>query len=354
MADAQKVAAGDFSFIDESSGEKEQNTQNELELLKQAFKAMVSNLRDLTLKIKEAALSVADSSKQIANSAEQSAKTVEQIALTINELADGASRQAQLSQDGSEMVSQTISQLGNILNDIELLETSTGEAISSVQVGLQKVMDQKQKMKESKDRTVSLEKTILELGTQSRRIGEIVDVIVGIAGQTDLLALNAAIEAARAGESGKGFAVVAGEVRKLAEESSNATEEIKGIIGQIQDGINKANEEMEKTVKNVEDEEIAVESTSEAFEQIQAAIENASQKTKKVAEAALELSENAQELKKEIEQINSIAQDNAAATEEVAAATEEQTASSEEISGEAAELAKLAQKLEEEVSNFKY
>lgn len=354
MADAQKVAAGDFSFIDELSGEEEQNTQNELELLKQAFKAMVRNLRDLTLKIKEAALSVADSSKQIANSAEQSAKAVEQIAITINELADGASRQAQLSQDGSEMVSQTISQLENTLNDIELLETSTKDAIESVEVGLKKVVDQKQKMTESKERTFSLGKTVLELGNRSQKIGEIVEVIVGIAEQTNLLALNAAIEAARAGESGKGFAVVADEVRKLAEESSKATEEIKGIIGQIQSGINKASEEMEKTIKNVEEEEIAAESTSQAFEQIKMAIDEASQKTKKVAEAALMLSENAQELKIEMEQINSIAQDNAAATEEVAAATEEQTASSEEISGEAAELAKLARKFEEEVSNFKY
>src|ERR671930_577698 len=101
-------------------------------------------------------------------------------------------------------------------------------------------------MRSVRDSSESVTGAIRDLASKSDEIGAIVETITGIAGQTNLLALNAAIEAARAGEQGRGFAVVAEEVRKLAEESQQAAEEIADLVAEIQ-------AETQKTVGIVED-----------------------------------------------------------------------------------------------------
>ena len=144
---------------------------------------------------------------------------------------------------------------------------------------------------------------INSLGQRSSQIGEIVDTITGIASQTNLLALNAAIEAARAGEHGRGFAVVADEVRKLAERTAQATEEIESLVKGIQDesqnavkstdqGIEKVTQggELTKNVGSVLDSIVgSSQDTSEAIEGILASTDEQSKAAKDVTGAVEEL-----------------------------------------------------------------
>lgn len=354
MADAEKVAGGDLSGYNETSDTDDKRIRNELALLKNSFDTMVKNLRGLIIKIKDAASSLANTSDLIAVSSKESAKAIEQIAVTTNELAGGAAKQAELAQDGDKTVSATIERLNNVLGNLHLLEESDNKVEESIEEGIDRIIYQKQKMAESKERTLNLENTISELRDKSQQIDQILMVIQDVAKHTNLLALNAAIEAARAGEQGKGFAVVAGQIRKLAETANDSSNEIKGIVEQIRGNIDNAVVEMEQATATVIEQENAVEATSRAFDDIRTVIQEALNKTKDVAHSATMLSEDAKNLKQKIDQIADISQDNAAAIEEVSAATEEQSATSEEISAAADELAELASQLREQTNIFKY
>jgi methyl-accepting chemotaxis protein len=353
MSGARKVAEGDLAGYQAEKKEDSGYAPDELGQLRQSFDGMVDSLRGLILRISDAASSLVSSSQQLKTAAEQSAAVSEQIAATTNELTEGVSEQARLTQDGSRMVSEMLDQLKRVVQNLEASEEYTRNVDEAVENGREKISYQKQKMEENKEKTLGLEAAVSSLGEKSRQIGDIVGVIVGIADQTNLLALNAAIEAARAGEQGRGFAVVAEEVRKLAEQSAQATREIRTIIEEIQNGIDSATAEMKKAISAVGEQETAVEFTSQAFNRINEAIRGLLEEIRDVSRMAAELSRNAEEVKTGIERVAEISQESAAGTEELAASTEEQTASDQEISRAAEQLAELAAQLQEQVKKFK-
>jgi methyl-accepting chemotaxis protein len=162
-------------------------------------------------------------------------------------------------------------------------------------------------MRSVSDSSEATSGAIRELAAKSDQIGAIVKTITGIAEQTNLLALNAAIEAARAGEQGRGFAVVAEEVRKLAEESQHASQEISVLIGAIQGDTTKAVSVVEDGAKRTADSAAVVEKTREAFERIESSVDNMTSRIEQIAAAAQALSGNADELDRLVAQFKTTA-----------------------------------------------
>jgi len=191
-----------------------------------------------------------------------------------------------------------------------------------------------------------------DLESGSRQIEEIVGLISNIAGQTNLLALNAAIEAARAGEQGKGFAVVAEEVRKLAEQSESAAQQIKGIIGINNANIQNVVEAIGEASANIEQGVGLVNSAGEGFAAIGQQVNDVAGRVGGLSTAFAEVGSGSKRIVESMRRVEKISREAALEAQSISAATEEQSASTEEIASSSQSLAKLAGDLQEAVAKF--
>lgn len=164
-----------------------------------------------------------------------------------------------------EQMTVSISQITDNSEDVKRISEHSKEASRNGEISVRQVIDEMTRINQAVEQVAN---KINELGAKSEQIKSIVKTVQEISDQTNLLALNAAIEAARAGEAGRGFAVVADEVRKLAEKTSNATQEIELVVNEINTGTNDAVCEMTATVEMVKVGSNLVQKTGDAMADI--------------------------------------------------------------------------------------
>ncbi|PKM42489.1 MAG: methyl-accepting chemotaxis protein [Gammaproteobacteria bacterium HGW-Gammaproteobacteria-1] len=225
---------------------------------------------------------------QVATAINEMAATVQEVARSAAAAADSAGTADKQAVHGQQEVGQTIRDITSLAGDVE-------QAASAMQ----------------------------QLETDSRNIGAVLDVIRGVAEQTNLLALNAAIEAARAGEQGRGFAVVADEVRVLAQRTQKSTQEIESMIGQLQEAAVAAARTMEKGRARAQETVNQARSAGESLDAIAAAVGVISDMNTQIASAVEEQSAVAEELNKNISNISRIAEMSAEGSHQTAAASGE-------------------------------
>lgn len=233
MGVAARVADGDLTVtVPPSRG------RDEMHLLLQTFGRMVENLRRQTMEIHEGVNILAASAGEILASTTQVASSAAETASAVNETTATV-----------EEVKQTTQLAGQKSRNVA--ETAQ-RALQVSQGGRKSVEDSVEGMNRIREQMATIAESIVSLSEQSHSIGEIIATVNDLAEQSNLLAVNASIEAAKAGEHGKGFAVVAHEVKSLADQSKQATAQVRALLNDIQKATNAAVMATEQGSKAVE------------------------------------------------------------------------------------------------------
>lgn len=317
---AEKVASGDLTV-----NVPAENRRDEVGTLTGIFRMMVDNLRELNREIGEGVNVLASSSSQVlaataqlASGASQTATSVSQTTTTVEEV----KQTAHVSNQKARYVSET-SQKAN-----QIAQSGRKSAEESVE-GMNLVREQME----------SIAENIMRLSEQSQAIGEIMATVNDLAEQSNLLAVNASIEAAKAGEQGKGFAVVAQEVKSLAEQSKQATAQVRTILNDIQKAMGDAVMATEKGTKTVEAGMIKTTEAGESIKVLTDSIAEASQ-------AATQIAASSQQQLAGMDQI-------VTAMEGIKQATTQNVASTKQVEASLKNFHELGQKLRQLVERFK-
>lgn len=345
---ADRVASGDLTAEPLQVASKD-----EVGKLAVAFNTMGENLRQVISQVRDMTGQVATASQDLARMSQEVGEAVRQVAATVQEMAKGAEDQAQQVSETAAATDNQVARVEEVHRDTEEMAAASDQVAAKTIEGTRAVAEATDQMAAISQRMDSMARVVGELGNRSQQIGQIVGVISGIAEQTNLLALNAAIEAARAGEQGRGFAVVAEEVRKLAEQSAEATKQIVGLVQEIQRETERVVISMAEGSKDVQQGTEVVARTGKAFNAIDQAIQTLVARIKNVAEKAEDMYAGSRQVKERVESIAAGIEEAAASTQQVSASTEEQTAAVDQISQAAGQLAVAAGDLEKAIARFR-
>ncbi|MCU7998688.1 methyl-accepting chemotaxis protein [Shewanella sp. SM95] len=291
------------------------STQDELGEIAQHFNSMVSSFQQLIEQVIESVATINTSCKRVSENAMLASEGVGQ---QLNE---------------TDMVATAITEMGATIEEIakttELAASKAGQTHDNAQSGQLEVEQTIHKIQSLAEQLNSSAAVVNELERDSETIGSVLDVIRGIAEQTNLLALNAAIEAARAGEQGRGFAVVADEVRNLAMRTQSSTQEIANIIQTLQTRTRSIVQLMESSQKQgVESAEQAA-SAGALLKLINTDVRNIMDMSTQIAAAIEEQSMVAAEVNKNVVVIRDIAEESSHAADANASASDELKAQAE-------------------------
>ncbi|MFK5668343.1 methyl-accepting chemotaxis protein [Pseudomonas shirazica] len=300
---AEQIADGDLTHVIHAEG------TDEAARLLRAMARMQDKLRD-TLQL------IARSATQLASAAEE-----------LNAVTDESARGLQQQNNEIEQAATAVTEMTSAVEEVARNAVSTSEASSeasrSAGDGRDLVMETVGAIERMSGDVQATAKLVTHLAEQSRDIGKVLDVIRGLADQTNLLALNAAIEAARAGEAGRGFAVVADEVRALAHRTQQSTSEIERMIGSIQGGTEEAVESMRTSTERAESTLNIARGAGMALDTIAGAVAQINERNLVIASAAEEQAQVAREVDRNLVNINDLSVQSATGAHQTSAASAE-------------------------------
>ncbi len=346
----QLVAKKDFTVqLDGKYSKSKDETGTLVRTTGELVTGMSSIVRDVQLTSNE----VSGASKSLMDISEQNAMAIGETSKAIEMLAERTTDQAM----DSRNLSETLVEIEGLIDD---MTSSIGNMKKISKTTIDKSKEASSQMSELENvKIISIEKTssigelINQISTDANNAEAFTTSIESISNQTNLLALNASIEAARAGEAGKGFAVVAEEIRKLAEETNQATIDINNLIQNIKDQSMSAVDDMELVKDSLDALAQAINKSEEGFNATGDSLEGVVNYVESVYDSSMELAEKKEKMFTAVNKIIETVNENSAVSQEVSAAIEEENASMSELLNYANKLNNIATILEDKMNEFK-
>ncbi|HEY6724705.1 MAG TPA: methyl-accepting chemotaxis protein [Polyangiaceae bacterium] len=292
---AERMAKGDLTAAGADVGAE---GRNEVANLQRSFQRMAGRLQVMVGQLKTGITRLSTSTAEIAGTAKETAAAAAQQSVTVTEVST--------TMDEIQATSQTAAK------NAQEVVASAERVVSSSVDGLKAVDRANVIMTSIEERVREIAERILQLSEQNKQIGEIVETVNDLSEQSNLLAVNAGIEAAKAGEQGRGFAVVAAEVRTLAEQSKRATQQIRGILGDIQKATQTAVMSTEEGTKRAKDGMAAIKSVRETIMDLAKTLEDSADRVRQIAGTASQQASGIQQISQAVGALALAGKENAA------------------------------------------
>ena len=260
---------------------------------------------------------------EIANASDQLASAAEELSAVTDESSRGLTRQNDEIQQAATAVNQMTAAVDEVASNAVSTSEASRQATTEAEDGRQQVEQAVSGMSSMVVEINDSTQSVADLAGQVREIGKVIDVIRGIADQTNLLALNAAIEAARAGEQGRGFAVVADEVRALAHRTQISTVDIEKMIGEVQTGADDAVAAMNKSLSWANNTQALAQNAGEALQRITASVAKINERNLVIASASEEQAQVAREVDRNLLNIQDLSTQTAAGAHQTNASSQD-------------------------------
>lgn len=348
MAGLDKVARGDLT------AKMKTKRRDEFGALVACANKTVTNMKDMVQQTSVAADNVGSSAAGVDDTSAKLLTATQNITTSITEIRNGIVQQA----EDSERCLLQSEELAERINEVKADAVAIDELAKDAKMAVENGMEAIGVLETKGEETASITKRITvdmdALAEESLSIGKIIGVINDIAEQTNLLSLNASIEAARAGEAGRGFAVVADEIRRLAEQSVEAANEIAGIVS----GIKKQTEGTAQTVAQAEEivssQSVALKNAISLFKNIGENVEEMTARLANISNGVESISEAQNVTVDAISSISAVSEETSAASEEVQNMVDLQLKAVEDLSDASTVLNDEARKLQEALQAFRY
>ena len=305
--DRDQIQEAIMKLLEEVSGVAEGDLTVEAEVtedmtgaIADSFNFMIDQLRNIIGNVQDATLQVSSSANEIRTTAEH--------------LSEGSEAQASQIVDTSQAIEDMAASIQQVSENAVVSATVAEQARNNAQRGTVAVQNTIEGMGRIRDQVQETSKRIKRLGESSQEIGEIVQLIGEIADRTSILALNASIQAAMAGEAGRGFAVVAEEVERLAEQATDATKQIEGLVKTIQSETNETVAAMEDSTREVVEGSQLANQAGQALDEIETVSDQLAELIQSISQAAQQQARGSDTVAASMNQIAEVTQGTAAGT----------------------------------------